>query len=273
MQALVRHLHAFVDRGRADARRSGRRRSRPSPRPGTSPTSAARSSCSGRTRSGVSMLVDALANPRPRGGDRVDRARPVLRPRLAAARLRRAHRRDGRPAIRRGSTAACSTSTARRSPAPSSTCGRTATTGSTRFRSPRAPRTTYAGVSSRATTARYAFLAVRPVPYPIPDDGPVGRMLAATGRHPWRPAHIHVIVRALGYARSSRTSSTPTATTSTPTPCSPSSRRCCASSSPRARRRPRAPRRRGGRWVSLEIDVVLVPADEAGEPTDPGRTA
>ena len=45
----------------------------------------------------------------------------------------------------------------------------------------------------------YAFLAVRPVPYPIPYDGPVGRMLAATGRHPWRPAHIHMVVRAAGY--------------------------------------------------------------------------
>ena len=33
----------------------------------------------------------------------------------------------------------------------------------------------------------------------IPDDGPVGKMLAATGRHPWRPAHIHMIVRAPGY--------------------------------------------------------------------------
>jgi hydroxyquinol 1,2-dioxygenase len=45
----------------------------------------------------------------------------------------------------------------------------------------------------------YAFLAVRPVPYPIPFDGPVGQMLEATGRHPWRPAHIHMIVRAAGY--------------------------------------------------------------------------
>jgi hydroxyquinol 1,2-dioxygenase len=45
----------------------------------------------------------------------------------------------------------------------------------------------------------YAFLAARPVPYTIPSDGPVGRMLAATGRHPWRPAHIHLIVRAVGY--------------------------------------------------------------------------
>ena len=45
----------------------------------------------------------------------------------------------------------------------------------------------------------YAFLGVRPMPYPIPDDGPVGAMLAASGRHPWRPAHIHMIVSALGY--------------------------------------------------------------------------
>jgi hydroxyquinol 1,2-dioxygenase len=45
----------------------------------------------------------------------------------------------------------------------------------------------------------FGFVAVRPTPYPIPHDGPVGQMLAATGRHPWRPAHIHVIVRASGY--------------------------------------------------------------------------
>jgi catechol 1,2-dioxygenase len=47
----------------------------------------------------------------------------------------------------------------------------------------------------------YAFLGVRPIPYTIPDDGPVGAMLAATGRHPWRPAHIHMIVTAPGYQR------------------------------------------------------------------------
>jgi hydroxyquinol 1,2-dioxygenase len=47
----------------------------------------------------------------------------------------------------------------------------------------------------------YAFVGVRPVVYPIPSDGPVGRMLATTGRHPWRPAHLHVIVTAPGYER------------------------------------------------------------------------
>ena len=45
----------------------------------------------------------------------------------------------------------------------------------------------------------YAFIGVRPVPYSIPHDGPVGRMLELCGRHPWRPAHIHMIVRADGY--------------------------------------------------------------------------
>jgi protocatechuate 3,4-dioxygenase beta subunit len=35
--------------------------------------------------------------------------------------------------------------------------------------------------------------------YPIPDDGPVGRMLQASGRHPWRAAHVHLIVSAPGH--------------------------------------------------------------------------
>jgi hydroxyquinol 1,2-dioxygenase len=47
----------------------------------------------------------------------------------------------------------------------------------------------------------YAFVGVRPVVYPIPADGPAGRMLAAAGRHPWRPAHLHMTVTAPGYER------------------------------------------------------------------------
>jgi hydroxyquinol 1,2-dioxygenase len=46
---------------------------------------------------------------------------------------------------------------------------------------------------------RYRIRTVLPVNYPIPSDGPVGRMLRATGRHPWRPAHIHFVVSAEGY--------------------------------------------------------------------------
>jgi hydroxyquinol 1,2-dioxygenase len=46
---------------------------------------------------------------------------------------------------------------------------------------------------------RYAFSTVRPAPYTVPDDGPVGELLRATGRHPWRPAHFHFIVEAPGH--------------------------------------------------------------------------
>ena len=48
---------------------------------------------------------------------------------------------------------------------------------------------------------RYAFIGQRPIPYTIPHDGPVGAMLQAARRHPWRPAHIHMIVSAPGYQR------------------------------------------------------------------------
>lgn len=43
---------------------------------------------------------------------------------------------------------------------------------------------------------RYAIKTIVPVSYPIPTDGPVGRMLEATGRHPWRPAHLHFMIDA-----------------------------------------------------------------------------
>jgi hydroxyquinol 1,2-dioxygenase len=45
----------------------------------------------------------------------------------------------------------------------------------------------------------FRFWAVRPAPYPIPHDGPVGELLTAAGRGPMRPAHIHFMVSAPGY--------------------------------------------------------------------------
>jgi hydroxyquinol 1,2-dioxygenase len=47
----------------------------------------------------------------------------------------------------------------------------------------------------------YGFRTVRPVSYPVPTDGPVGGMLLGMGRHPYRPAHVHVIVTAPGHER------------------------------------------------------------------------
>lgn len=46
---------------------------------------------------------------------------------------------------------------------------------------------------------RYHFLAVKPKFYPIPYDGPVGRMLKELNRHPYRPAHFHYIIAKDGY--------------------------------------------------------------------------
>jgi hydroxyquinol 1,2-dioxygenase len=46
---------------------------------------------------------------------------------------------------------------------------------------------------------RYGFRTIKPVSYPIPTDGPVGKMLTGMGRHPYRPAHIHAIVSAPGF--------------------------------------------------------------------------
>jgi len=48
---------------------------------------------------------------------------------------------------------------------------------------------------------RFHFQSILAVPYPIPHDGPVGKMLEALGRHPWRPAHLHFKIEAAGYER------------------------------------------------------------------------
>ena len=45
----------------------------------------------------------------------------------------------------------------------------------------------------------YGFTTVKPVEYTVPTDGPVGKLLEAAGRHPWRPSHLHYIIKAPGY--------------------------------------------------------------------------
>ncbi|MFS8977873.1 intradiol ring-cleavage dioxygenase [Cupriavidus necator] len=55
------------------------------------------------------------------------------------------------------------------------------------------------GVLSADEDGHYYFRSIVAEPYPIPHDGPVGDMLRATGRHPWRPAHLHFMIRKDGY--------------------------------------------------------------------------
>ena len=52
-----------------------------------------------------------------------------------------------------------------------------------------------------AADGRFHLRTIRPVAYPIPDDGPVGRMLEAQGRHPYRPEHVHFKITAPSHVK------------------------------------------------------------------------
>jgi catechol 1,2-dioxygenase len=57
------------------------------------------------------------------------------------------------------------------------------------------------GIFETGSDGSYRFVGIKPVSYPIPNDGPVGQMLGHLGRHPYRPAHMHYLVTADGYQR------------------------------------------------------------------------
>jgi hydroxyquinol 1,2-dioxygenase len=121
---------------------------------------------------------------------------------------------------------------------------------------------------------RYLIRTVRPVNYPIPSDGPVGAMLKATGRHPWRPAHIHIIVRAPGYKTVTTHVFDATSEyldSDTVFAVKPSLLRTFVERTSDDPERPAAVPE--GEWVSLENDIVLAPGDDDGAVADPGRTA
>jgi hydroxyquinol 1,2-dioxygenase len=67
-------------------------------------------------------------------------------------------------------------------------------------------RPNFEGTALRATfrtdeTGRFYFWSIMPAAYPVPDDGPVGELLEATGRHPFRPAHVHFMISAGGHEK------------------------------------------------------------------------
>jgi catechol 1,2-dioxygenase len=59
---------------------------------------------------------------------------------------------------------------------------------------PNQPEMNLRGRFTTGKDGKYEFYCLRPVPYPIPFDGPAGKILQALDRHPYRPAHIHFIV-------------------------------------------------------------------------------
>jgi catechol 1,2-dioxygenase len=137
---------------------------------------------------------------------------------------------------------------------------------------PEAPEDHLRGRYRTREDGSYAFIGVRPVPYPIPYDGPVGRMLTATGRHPWRPAHIHMIVRAPGFKTLTThifDAATDYLDSDAVFAVKPSLLRTFEEHSADDPDRPAGIE---GEWVSVENDIVLVAGDEGAEVADPGRT-
>lgn len=55
------------------------------------------------------------------------------------------------------------------------------------------------GIQTTGADGRYGFTSVKPVIYEVPTDGPVGDILSASGRHAWRPSHLHFIISAPGF--------------------------------------------------------------------------
>jgi catechol 1,2-dioxygenase len=148
---------------------------------------------------GLSMLVDALANPLPEGATESTVLGPFYVPGSPAREYGESIAEEhgaGTPAWVHGRVV---------DPAGNPVAGAELDVwqnGENRLyavQDPEAEEDHLRGVFRTRDDGTFAFVAVRPTPYTIPHDGPVGRMLQSTGRHPWRPAHIHMIVRAPGH--------------------------------------------------------------------------
>jgi catechol 1,2-dioxygenase len=64
---------------------------------------------------------------------------------------------------------------------------------------PHIPAGNLRGVVTTDSDGRFEIRTVQPAPYQIPTDGPTGKLIEAAGWHPWRPAHLHLRVRAAGH--------------------------------------------------------------------------
>ncbi|MDN5916752.1 MAG: catechol 1,2-dioxygenase [Pseudonocardia sp.] len=55
------------------------------------------------------------------------------------------------------------------------------------------------GVVVTDAEGRFEIRTIQPAPYQIPTDGPTGKLITAAGWHPWRPAHLHLLVSGSGH--------------------------------------------------------------------------
>ncbi|KAL8942254.1 MAG: hypothetical protein Q9216_001779 [Gyalolechia sp. 2 TL-2023] len=146
---------------------------------------------------GLSLLVDAIAHPRPPPategsvlGPFHTHNRPPLAPGDALS-----HDSDGTPCL-----VLCSIQDPDRNPISDVEIDiwETDSTGHYDVQYEEA-RTDGRGVMRSDSEGQFWFKGIVPVSYPIPNDGPVGKLLGMLGRHPWRPAHMHFWMRKEGW--------------------------------------------------------------------------
>lgn len=77
----------------------------------------------------------------------------------------------------------------------------TAPNGKYDVQDPDQPEMNLRGRFTTGPDGTFSFRTCLPKEYPVPTDGPVGALLRMTGRHPWRPAHLHFMIEAPGFKK------------------------------------------------------------------------
>jgi protocatechuate 3,4-dioxygenase beta subunit len=197
LESLVRHLHAFV------------REVEPSPEEwmaGIEFLTETGQKCD-RDRQefillsdilGVSILVDAIHNRKPAGATESSVLGPFYRA-GAPERPRGADLASGAAGPRVTVSGRVMDTEGRPIPGAELDVWQTAPDGRYHMQDPSAPAFHLCGRLRADGEGRFLFETLKPVSYPIPTDGPAGRLLLGAGRHPYRPAHIHFIVSASGH--------------------------------------------------------------------------
>jgi len=146
---------------------------------------------------GVSMLVDAINNRKPAGATESS----VLGPFYVEGAPEVSNGADLAPGEGPGVTVRGTVRSIDGKPLPGAVLDvwQTAPNGFYHVQDSGQPEYHLCGKVAAGADGRYSFRTLKPVSYPIPTDGPVGKLLAGLGRHPYRPAHIHFIVSAPGY--------------------------------------------------------------------------
>lgn len=148
---------------------------------------------------GVSMLVDAINHPKGGAGTESTVLGPFYVPASPAmafgADLRRRHLAEAETCLVTGKV-----TDEQGAPIAGATLEvwQTAANGFYDVQDASAPEWNLRGCYTTNARGEYALVTEKPVSYPVPTDGPVGRMLAAGGRHAFRPAHLHFMIKAEG---------------------------------------------------------------------------